>query len=154
MGSSDDPSRSRISPFRLFSFASTFDTLEKIIFVGIGGAILGFFAGLTDLIQAIFNFFSQPIFAGGQGATDIVLAFLGGIATVIQTGARVTAFSLFPGQSSLVVPLFAFVYAVAIVGVVAFVMATFLRRVATSDFVPGTATDFPGVGADEEEDSD
>lgn len=160
--SSSDPGSggpTRIDPLNLLGLArslgenSPFGPITNALLLGITGLILAIFTGLIDLAQAITSFFSRPIFAGGAGAADIVSAFLGGIANIIITGAEVTAFSLIPGpfQSPLLVPIFAFIYAVAIVGGAAFVMALVLNRFVTSDFVPGTGTDFPVVGQDEDE---
>jgi len=117
---------------------------------GIMGVIAATFALLIDVGQAIADVFIIPTSELATQGGNVVEAFTGGIAAIIRQGAVTTVASIAPGATWAVGPL-SFAFSVLAAGGGLYVMAAVLSRGFTSDTIPGTFTDIPFIGVDEED---
>jgi len=117
---------------------------------GIVGVITAAFAMIINAGQAITDVFILPIQQLAVEGGNVVTSFVGGIAAIIEQGARTTIASIAPGQTWAVGPL-TFLLSIATVAGALYVMSLVLSVGFTSDTVPGTFTDFPFLGVDEED---
>jgi len=147
MSGSEDGGR---EPWAIIQFAEkNWNSIGGAVAGGIMGAFIGFFSGLIDTIQAIFNLFVLPIDELGAQVANFLGALVGGAADIVTQGAVTTQQAIAPGQPWAVGPL---TFAFGIVSVAAgwYVFARILAADQTSDLLPFTGTDVPGVGANEE----
>ena len=137
-------------PLSIIAFAEeNWNSIGGAVAGGIMGAFTGFFSGLIDTIQAIFNLFVLPIDELGTQVANFLGALVGGGADIITQGAVTTQQAIAPGQSWAVGPL-TFAFGVVSAAAGWYVFARVLAADATSDLLPFTGTDVPGVGANEE----
>jgi hypothetical protein len=144
-------SASSDDPLSIIAFAEQrWETIGGVAAGGIMGIILQFGVSITDLVGRLFDILILPLGAMGEQLGNIVTAFLGGVATIIQQGAQTTVASIAPGATWAVGPLtFAFGILAAGAGLAA--MAWFLSLEVTSNIIPGSFTDVPFFGVDEED---
>ena len=107
--------------------------------------IAAFFFQMTDLIDAGFGVLIDPLTAFASALVDIVDQIIGGPADIVGAGVEATS-----GDIS-VLGLFAFPGSLAIALAGGFVVALFLSADITSDTLPFSFTDLPGLGVDEDE---
>ena len=137
-------------PLSIIAFAeSNWQSIGGAVAGGIMGVFTGFFSGLIDVITSIFGLLVQPIDVLGVEVGNFLGALVGGAADIVTQGAVTTQQAIAPGQSWAVGPL---TFAFGIVSAAAgwYVFARVLAADATSDLLPFTGTDVPGVGANEE----
>ena len=135
----------------LIKFAQqTFDSIGSAAKAGIMGVILAVFAKVIDVGSAISDVFILPVQEIAVQGANVVGAFIGGMAGIIRQGAQTTINSLAPGASWAVGPL-TYAFSIAAVAGGLYVMSLVLGMGFTSDTVPGTFTDFPFLGVDEED---
>lgn len=140
------------SPQDIFSRARSVG-LPQVVSGGIGGIWLALYLAGIDFIQAAANLIILPVEAVGINASNVVQAFIGGAARIIQQGAITAQQSLLPGQVWAIGP-FSFAISVGAIGIALYVMAELLSLEPTSDTIPFTFTDLPFLGVDEEEEGD
>ena len=137
-------------PLSIIAFAeSNWQSIGGAVAGGIMGVFTGFFSGLIDVITSIFGLLVQPLDVLGFEVGNFLGALVGGAADIVTQGAVTTQQAIAPGQSWAVGPL---TFAFGIVSAAAgwYVFARVLAADATSDLLPFTGTDVPGVGANEE----
>lgn len=137
-------------PLSIIAFAeSNWASIGGAVAGGIMGLFTGFFAGLIDVVTSIFGLLVQPIDVLGLEVGNFLGALVGGAADIVTQGAVTTQQAIAPGQPWAVGPL---TFAFGIVSAAAgwYVFARVLAADATSDLLPFTGTDVPGVGANEE----
>ena len=122
------------------------DTLQRILIL----PIVAFFVQAANAVEALFDVFIVPVrqFIGGIGAMIGSLFGLEGqvgISGIIDAGAAATA------QEVSVFGIFSFPASVAIILLTGAIVAWYLTRKSSSDFIPWTFTDFPLIGTEEEE---
>jgi hypothetical protein len=138
-------------PLSIIAFAeSNWQPIGGAIAGGIMGLFTGFFSGLIDVVTSIFGLLVQPIDVLGLEVGNFLGALVGGAADIVTQGAVTTQQAIAPGQPWAVGPL---TFAFGIVSAAAgwYVFARVLAADATSDLLPFTGTDVPGVGANEEQ---
>lgn len=137
-------------PLSIIAFAeSNWASIGAAVAGGIMGLFTGFFAGLIDVVTSIFGLITQPLDVLGIEVGNFLGALVGGAADIVTQGAVTTQQAIAPGQTWAVGPLtFAFGVVAAAAGW--YVFARVLAADATSDLLPFTGTDVPGVGANEE----
>lgn len=122
--------------------------IVNVLTAGIGAIIAAWLTGAADLGIEVWQTVTNPLDALGDGIGNIVSSTLGGSASIITTGAGNT-------ESALSESLFAFPIALIIVLGVAWIVAKWAQREATSDtFLPFSATDIPIIGTTENADDD
>lgn len=139
-----------LGPWGLISRARNFGSIGAIITAAVGGIMLAIPQEAIRAFQALVSVFVEPVQSLAGGAAGIVTAFLGGISSIIRQGAETTVATLAPQATWAVGPL-TFGFSVAAAGGGLFVMALLLEQGPTSDAIPGTFTDFPLIGTDEED---
>lgn len=134
----------------VFAAESNWNSIGGVVGGGIMGVILAMTALGIDYLQAIATVLTAPLRALGVNLGALVGSYVGGAAGIIRTGAETTQQALLPGQVWAVGPLtFAFSILAAVGGL--FVMAWVLSLSPTSDLIPFSFTDIPGLGVDEDE---
>ena len=137
-------------PLSIIAFAEeNWNSIGGAVAGGIMGAFIGFFSGLTDVITSLFGLITQPLDVLGIEVGNFLGALVGGAADIVTQGAVTTQQTIAPGQPWAVGPL---TFALSVVGTGAgwYVFARILAADITSDLLPFTGTDIPGVGANEE----
>lgn len=138
------------TPQQLIARARSFPSLGAVLAGGFGATILAVFYQGIELLQAIVGVLLFPLEALGVNAAQIVSSFVGGIADIIQQGAITTQQAIAPGASWAVGPL-TFFFAILAAGAGLVAMAFVLSLSPTSDALPGTFTDVPFIGVNENE---
>jgi hypothetical protein len=118
--------------------------LTRLLFL----PIAAFFVQLANAVEAISRVFIDPLNGVATGIVSIVNSLLGGSAQIINLGADATAGDLSAFGIG------AFPISLLIVFVGAYILAQYLERPETSDFIPFTFTDLPFVGVQEDADDD
>ena len=137
-------------PLSIIAFAeSNWASIGGAVAGGIMGLFTGFFAGLIDVVTSIFGLLVQPIDVLGLEVGNFLGALVGGAADIVTQGAVTTQQAIAPGQPWAVGPL-TFGFGIASAAAGWYVFARVLAADATSDLLPFTGTDVPGVGANEE----
>ena len=127
---------------KLNSVASVQDldgALTRLLFL----PIAAFFVQAANAVEAISNVIIDPLGAFGTGLGSIVNSILGGTANIVSSGSAASASD---------VPLFgigAFPVALGIAFGSAFIIANYLQQPETSDLIPLSFTDIPGLGVEE-----
>jgi hypothetical protein len=135
----------------IIEFASErFGSISATGKAGIMGVILAVFKLAIDAGTAITEVFILPTGELARQAANVVQSFVGGIAGIIQQGAESTIAAIAPGQMWAAGPL-AFTISIAAAAGGVYVMSVLLGVGFTSDTIPGTFTDFPFLGVDEED---
>lgn len=140
-------------PTQLFSDARSLGSIGAVIGTAVTAVILATTDAINLAINALAQFFTAPVFEGGTQGAEVVIAFVGGIANTIQAGQIATSNALV-GLGAPFPALGGFIYAIAIAGAGAWIMAWILQQTGTSDFVLGLVADFPGPFGAEEDDED
>jgi hypothetical protein len=123
---------------------------------GIGGIFLAIQSGIIRYVQALAAFFVEPLLSFAEGLAAFVQAMIMGQVDIINQGVRTSVFFLAPGSDWVIGP-FTVGIAFLVIGLELYVLARILQAPFTSDLVPFSFTDFPGIGwildpgADEEE---
>jgi len=137
-------------PLSIIAFAeSNWASIGGAVAGGIMGLFTGLFAGLIDVVTSIFGLLVQPIDVLGGEVANFLGALVGGAADIVTQGAVTTQQAIAPGQPWAIGPL-TFAFGVVSVAAGWYVFARVLAADATSDLLPFTGTDVPGVGANEE----
>lgn len=128
------------------SSTKTSDAFTRLLFL----PIIAFFAQLADLTEAIFDLVITPLETLADGSDALITNLIGsgdgtGAAGIIADGVSATS-----GDISLFgIVGFPASILIALGGLI--LVAVFLSRDETSDILPGTFTDLPIIGVDEDE---
>jgi hypothetical protein len=136
------------SPSELIEY-STDQSLISILTAGIGGFIASLWVGGINIVQTGVSIITNPGDALATVAASLVDALIGLPVDIAEAGAASAVQSLSPGGMFYIGPLtWPIAVATALSGLM--VLAWYLSQNATSDALPGTFTDLPLVGTDEE----
>jgi hypothetical protein len=140
--------------FRLLAFGRG-RTAAEVLGSAIAGLIAGVFVQGIRIIDAVVTLITSPLDALAAGPASLITAFFDANAAVLTAAARTTIATIAPGGTfaQLVGPL-AFVFGVAQVLVVLWLLGRFLRERSTTNIgLLGTGIDVPtpGFGTAEEE---
>ena len=110
--------------------------LDTVLFTAFMTPIIQFFLKLGETVGVVFDTVIVPMKSIIDGTGQLILAFVGGAASIISAGAESTAQSLLTGVWSALGP---FNYAIAIASVLGglFVLYQFLQEPETPDWVGG-----------------
>jgi fucose permease len=140
MSASDDTDWiSRLN--NLSEIDSTSGALTRLLFL----PIVAFFVELANLTESIFNLAINPLSTLGNEVSLFISNTIGGSAEIIGVGARVSNDNLG------IFGIGAFPVSVGIGLSVFLIIAWYLGRDESSDILPGTFTDLPLIGVDEDE---
>lgn len=125
----------------LTKIEDTSNALTRLLFL----PIIAFFTQAANLTEEIFDLLIEPLGQLGTSVSAFISNTIGGAAEIAGVGARVSADNLgifgiggFPVS--------------VVVGVSVFlIVALYLSRDESSDLLPGTFTDLPLIGVDEDE---
>jgi hypothetical protein len=115
--------------------------LTRLLFL----PIAAFFVQASNAVEALTRVFIDPTIALATGADSFVTALIGGSGTILEAGAESSA------EGVGVFGIFAQPIALLVVLASAYLLARYLVADTTSDAIPFTFTDFPLIGADEDE---
>ena len=119
---------------------------------GVGGWFLALSASFITGTQAVFDVLIIPIQAFTDAIGRLIEAIFGSPADIVIAGADASADSIGPGGEWAIGP-FSFAIGVGSVLLAGLLIARYLQEDETSDLLPFTFSDFPGVGVEEDEES-
>lgn len=122
----------------------------KILLLAFILPIVQFFSKGAEAIGALMDVFIVPVQTFIEGIGQLMIAILAGAAGIVGAASGASAESFRSGIFSTLGP-FAFPLGIATVLMGALVMNYYLRLEQTSDLIPFSGTDFPLIGAEEEE---
>ena len=134
----------------LTSIAS--NNLSRVLFAAFIYPVLQFFAKTSELIGTLFDVIIVPATSFIDGLGSLILAIVGGAASIIDAGSGAAAQSFLTGVWAALGPL-AYPGAIASVLAAAYLMLQYFEIPVTADSIIGlfTGTDLPIIGADEDQ---
>jgi hypothetical protein len=129
----------------LFNWASDRLTMDNwaigdFLKAGLGLTIVGIFAGVMDVFNAIITFFTDPLTSAGSSIASLFSGLVGEPADILVRGAQTTADGIASTFTGFLGPL-AFPAAVGSVLVGLYLVTIYLSEQDTSDLFPGSFTD-------------
>lgn len=114
--------------------------LGQFVKTGLGLTIVGLFAGVMDVFNAIITFFTDPLTSAGGSISDLFDGLVGEPASILIDGAQATGGAISNTFTGFLGP-FAFPVAVASVLAGLWLVTIYLSEQDTSDLFPGSFTD-------------
>lgn len=149
MSVASDPIR-RLSDLSSTAQGMTAGSAQKLLFVTFLLPIITFFDKAAEAVSALMDMFIVPVNSLIDGLGQLILAMIGGAASIIGAGAEASAEAFLFGIWSALGPA---AYPAAYISVLsgAYILVRYTMLDETSDLIPFSMTDFPFIGADEEE---